>query len=99
MYIKDGIAYSGNLQAPIKLKSVRALDNYRLWIRFTNDEEKIFDFAPLLNSPAFLPLKDKALFDKVYVDFGCPVWNNGEIDISPERIYKEGITYNKEISA
>ena len=27
MYIKDGIAYSGNLQAQIKVKSVRALDN------------------------------------------------------------------------
>lgn len=99
MYIKDGIAYSENLQTPIKLQSVRALDNYRLWIRFTNDEEKIFDFTPLLDSPAFSPLKDKSLFDKVYVEFGCPVWNNGEIDISPEYVYKEGIAYNTEISA
>jgi hypothetical protein len=95
MHLKDGIAYADNLVAPIFVKSVRALDNYRLWIRFSTGEVKVFDFNPILDSPAFAPLKEKSVFENVYLDYGCPVWKDGEIDISPEWIYKEGVEIKK----
>ena len=38
----------------------------------------------------FRPLKDKALFDGVYVDYGAPVWDDGAVDIAPEYLYKNG---------
>lgn len=91
MHLKDSIAYADDSVAPILVKSVRALDNYRLWICFTTGEEKVFDFTPILDSPAFAPLKEKSVFENVYVDYGCPVWKDGEIDISPEWIYREGV--------
>lgn len=88
MYIKDGIAYAGEQKAMMKVSGVRPLDNYRLWIRFNNGEERAFDFKPMLDSPAFSPLKDEAIFRAVYIDYGVTVWNKGAIDIAPEYLYE-----------
>lgn len=90
MYIRNGIAYAGEEKQPLKVSGVRALDGYKLWIRFNNGETKIFDFTKELNSPAFSPLKDKAVFGSVYIDYGVTVWNDGDIDIAPEYLYKHG---------
>jgi hypothetical protein len=90
MYIVDGIAYADEKSPAIKVKSVRPLADYRLWVRFTTNEEKIFDFTPLLDFPCYRPLKEKTVFDCVYVDFGTAVWRDGEIDIAPENLYAHG---------
>lgn len=99
MYIIDGIAYAGEKKHEIKVKSVKPLPDYKLWIRFTDNSQKIFDFKPLLTFPCYLPLNDNAIFCNVYVDFGIVVWNNGEIDISPEKLYLEGIPAGDELTA
>lgn len=91
MYIKDGIAYAGEPEKTINVKSIRPLDDFKLWVRFNNDETKVFDFVPLLTSPAFTPLQNKSVFDKAYVDYGVVVWNNGAIDIAPETLYEGGV--------
>ena len=91
MYIKNGIAYAGEEKPLIKISGVHPLDNYKLWLRFNNGETKIFDFKPELDSPAFSPLKNKDIFVTVYIDYGIPVWNDGEIDISPEYLYNNSV--------
>lgn len=91
MYIKDGIAYAGELKPLLKVNGIRPLEDYKLWIRFNNGESKIFDFSSELNCPAFEPLKDKNVFNSVYIDYGVPVWNDGDIDIAPEYLYKHGV--------
>lgn len=91
MYIENGIAYAGEPKQPIKISGVRPMDNYQLWIRFNNGEAKIFDFSKELDAPAFLPLKNKDVFNSVYIDYGVTVWNDGEIDIAPEYLYEHGI--------
>ena len=92
MYVKDGIAYANEQENSITVVSVRAMDGYKLWIRFSTGETKIFDFTPLLDKGSFSTLKDKELFKGVYVDFGVPVWCDGDIDIAPERLYYEGVS-------
>ncbi len=92
MYIKDGIAYAEDAPIPIKVSGVRPMSDYKLWVRFSNGEAKIIDFTLLLNTPAFSPLKDKDVFKSVYIDYGMTVWNDGEIDIAPEYLYKNGIS-------
>ena len=87
MYIIDGIAYAGEKAPEIKVKSVRALPDYKLWIRFNDNSQKTFDFKPLREFPCYASLKDINLFNSAYVDFGIVVWNNGEIDIAPEKLY------------
>lgn len=99
MYIKDGIAYAGEQAPAIKVSGVRPLDDFRLWVRFNTGETKVFDFKPLLDKPAFAPLADKAVFDGVYIDYGVTVWNDGEIDIAPEALYKDGVAAGGAASA
>ncbi len=88
MYIIDGIAYAGETVKPIKVSGVRPMDDYKLWLRFSNGEARIVDFKPLLKAPAFAPLKDKDIFKEVYIDYGVPVWMDGEIDIGPDYLYE-----------
>ena len=92
MYIKDGIAYAGTETVALKVSGIRPLPDHRLWVRFNTGEEKTFDFNGLLDKPAFAPLRDERLFREVYIDYGTPVWNNGEIDIAPEYLYENGIS-------
>lgn len=91
MYVKDGIAYAGEPEKAITVKSVRPLDDFKLWLRFSTDEIKVFDFTPLLDRPVFQPLKEKAVFAQAYIDYGVVVWNDGDIDIAPETLYEGGV--------
>jgi len=93
MYIKDGIAYADDPTPMIEVTAVKPLDNFKLWIRFSTGETKIFDFKPLLNTPCFIPLKDKNVFNDVAVGAytGTTEWLNGKIDIAPETLYCDGI--------
>ena len=91
MYIRDGIAYAGTIEPQIKISGVRPLPEHLLWVRFSNGESATFDFKPLLTSPAFAPLADIKVFNSVYIDYGMPVWNDGDIDIAPEYLYEHGV--------
>ncbi|MDD2232227.1 MAG: DUF2442 domain-containing protein [Sphaerochaetaceae bacterium] len=90
MKCKDEIIYSVNKESVLSVTGIRALKDFRLWLEFSNGATRIFDFRPLLDQPAFQPLRDKAVFDSVYIDSGIPVWNNGEIDIAPETLFLKG---------
>lgn len=99
MYIINGIAYAGEPTPFLRVCGVRPLEDFRLWVRFNNGEAKIYDFKPLLNSPAFAPLADLDTFKSVYIDYGVTVWNDGEIDIAPEELYEKGIPAGGVVSA
>lgn len=96
MYVINGIAYAGEPKESIRVKAVRPLDELCLMITFTTGEKRIYDATPLLKYPAYQPLKDKAVFDRVYVECGTLVWNDGKIDIAPERLYEESYAYEAE---
>ena len=87
MYIQNGIAYAGQQPQLLKVCAIKPLPGHRLWARFSTGEARIFDFAPLLEYAAFAPLRDEALFQQVYLDYGCPSWMDGDIDIAPEKLY------------
>ena len=91
MYIRDGIAYADEQHKPLKVCGVRPLPDRILWVRFNTGEAKRFDFKPLLDEPAFVPLRSADVFNSVYIDYGVTVWNDGEIDIAPEYIYENGV--------
>jgi hypothetical protein len=92
MYITDGIAFAGEIKKPIMVVSVCPFGDYKLRLRFSTGEQKTFDFVPLLDFAGFMALKDKDLFNSVYVDYGVTVWNEGTIDIAPEFLYKHGVS-------
>ena len=92
MYIVDGIAYAGDRKPVLRVTGVRPLNDFRLWTRFNNGESRIFDFKPLLKMPGYAPLSNIDTFKDVYIDYGVPVWNNGDIDIAPEYLYENGVS-------
>lgn len=89
MYILNDIVYAGEPEPVIKVSGVRPLEDFKLWLRFSTGETKIFDVKPLLDMPVFKPLSDPEVFKSVYIDYGVTVWNDGEIDIAPETLYEQ----------
>lgn len=69
----------------------RSLDRYKLLARFSTGEFGVFDLEPLLDAPAFVPLKHKAEFDRVYIDFGALTWLDGDADLAPEYVYQHTV--------
>lgn len=66
----------------------RPLDSYKLLVRFSTGESGVFDMEPMLDTPAFVSLMDKAEFDRVYIDFGALTWLDGDADLAPEYVYQ-----------
>lgn len=68
---------------------VKALNDYKLWLRFQDGVSGTVDLSAELWGPMFEPLKDKALFAQVTVDpeLETVTWPNGA-DLSPEFLYK-----------
>lgn len=91
MYVLNGIAYAGEPTPALRVTGIRPLEDFRLWVRFNNSEVRIFDFKPLLSSPAFAPLAVPDTFKSVYIDYGVAMWNDGDIDIAPEELYNNGL--------
>ena len=63
--------------------AVKAMGDYRVWFQFSNGREGVRDFAEMIAEGGEMiePLKDKAVFQKVYLHRYVPAWPNGfEID-------------------
>jgi hypothetical protein len=74
----------------VKVVETRALDDRRLWLRFSNGQEGVRDFADILAEGGVMvePLRDPAMFRRVFLEFGTPSWPNG-YDIDPIALYRE----------
>lgn len=69
---------------------VKALENFLLYIKFKNGEEKIYDMKEMLKFDYYKNLRDSENFKRVK-PFGITLkWSTGE-DIAPEKIYFNSI--------
>lgn len=74
---------------------VKPLENYCVYLKFENGEEKVYDVKNEINSIKFYEkLKDKTYFNNVTTMGDTIAWENGE-DIAPENLYYESITLDK----
>jgi hypothetical protein len=71
-----------------RVQRVKALDDYRLQLVFTNGETRVFDMHPYLGYPVFRELKNPALFRLVRPMLGSIAWRNGQ-DLCPDTLYEE----------
>lgn len=73
----------------IKIKKVKALQDYRLQCVFENGETVVYDMSYILHQSSSMldPLKDKDFFNQVFLESGAPVWRNG-YDLCPDAIWK-----------
>jgi hypothetical protein len=67
---------------------VRALDGYRLWVRFSDGSEGVRDFSDMIaeGGPMVEPLKAPDYFSRVFVEMGVLTWPNG-FDLDPINLY------------
>jgi hypothetical protein len=69
---------------------LKALPEWRLWLRFSDGSEGEYDLGPLVHSGGSMvePLRDQAYFSRVFVELGAPTWPNG-FDIDPIKAYMD----------
>lgn len=69
---------------------VKALENYKLWIKFENGETKIFDMEKYIQQKFYQRLKERKYFENVKIAGNTIEWENGE-DVAPENLYYDNI--------
>ena len=75
-----------------KILSVQPLEDKRLWVKFENGVEKIYDCNQLLHLDMFEVLKNEAFFKAVKVDSGGYgiSWND-DADLSEYELWINGV--------
>lgn len=94
MYVLNGICYAGNFEEDIKITDVKTLPGGMLIATFSTGEKRLFDTTKLQGS-AFAPLSDEKIFNNPTLFHGIITWNNGEIDIAPETVYRDSYPYSE----
>ena len=63
----------------VDVVAVKALGGYRVWVRFSDGKEGVRDFSDMIAEGGEMvePLKDEAMFRRVFVHRHVPVWPNG----------------------
>lgn len=67
------------------VKTVKPLDDYRIYVEIEDGRKGIFDLKPYLNGEAFRELRDKDYFNQVGIFLGAVTWPH-EQDIAPETL-------------
>lgn len=70
-----------------KVVEVRALANYRLWVRYADGVEGIVDLSPLVGKGVFALWDDYAAFEQVYVGSSGEIAWSDSVDICPDAVY------------
>ena len=93
MYVVNDICYAGELHEDIRVTEVKPLRGGMLLVTFSTGEKRLFDTTTLQGS-AFAPLADDCVFRNPVLFHGVITWNNGEIDIAPETVYRDSFAYD-----
>ena len=72
-----------------KVVVVKAMEDYRLDVTFSDGVKGSIDLTDRLFGPVFEPLKDPELFMQATIDeFGVICWPNGA-DLAPDALYEK----------
>ena len=92
MFILNDVCYAGEMTENIKVTAAKPLRGGMLLVTFSTGEKRLFDTTKLQGT-AFEPLKDEKIFCSPVLFHGVITWNNGEIDIAPEAVYRDSYAY------
>jgi hypothetical protein len=66
---------------------VKALENYRIWVKFSDGTEGEVDLSHLVGKGVFAAWQDEREFQKVHIGPGGEIAWGEEIDLCPDAIY------------
>ena len=73
----------------LKVREVRALPKYKIWVRYEDDVEGEVDLTLYVGKGIFSAWNDSAFFEAVHVSpHGSIAWNE-DIELCPDSIYLE----------
>ena len=75
---------------------VKALDNYRLWVKYSDGVEGIVDLSNFAGEGVFALWNDYQEFQKVYIGPGGEIAWSDQIDMCPDAIYLQIMGQNPE---
>jgi len=76
---------------------VKALDNYSIYVKFSDGAQGAIDLKRLAHKGIFHAWDKNNLFQQVHIaDYGAIAWNK-DIDICPDNVYLQlrGITFEQ----
>ena len=68
---------------------VKALPNYKLWVKYSDSVEGEVDLSHLAGKGVFALWNDYSAFQKVYIGPGRQIAWTDEIDICPDAVYMQ----------
>ena len=80
-----------------RLTKVEALDNYSIFVWFSDGVQGIIDLNHLAHKGVFHEWDNNNLFSQVHIDdYGAIAWN-ADIDICPDNVYLQlrGLTFEQ----
>ena len=73
----------------LKVNQAQYISDFKLELRFNNDEIKQVDLKDELYGEIFEPLRNKDFFQDFFISYNTVEWKNGA-DFAPEFLYKIG---------
>jgi hypothetical protein len=75
---------------------VRALDNYRLWVKYSDGDQGVVDLSNFAGDGVFALWNDYREFQKVHIGPGGEIAWSEQIDMCPDAIYLQITGQNPE---
>ena len=74
----------------VTVEKLKALDGFQLWMRFSDGSEGVRNFVDILaeGGDVIEPIKDEAMFRRVFLSFGVPTWPSG-LQLDPSNLHAE----------
>jgi hypothetical protein len=74
----------------VKVVDLKPIGDRSLWLRFSDGQEGVRDCSDILAEGGRMvePLRDPAMFSRVFLSFGAPSWPNG-YDLDPINLHTE----------
>jgi hypothetical protein len=76
-----------------KITSIDILDDYKLLLKFDNNENRVFDVKPFLKYDEFQAINNYDKFREISVDSGSIRWDSGP-DISINTVLNQSSVYD-----
>jgi len=74
----------------LRVVSLEILQDYRVLVGFNNNEKRVFDYEPHINTGVFQKLKNPVYFQRASINGGTVAWD-GNLDFAPEYLYENGL--------
>lgn len=94
MFECNGYVYASEPITGLKVVSAKVVDDLCMLVTFSTGETRLFDASEVLGYEVFAPLANKELFESFSIEHGALTWNDGDIDIAPEGLYRRTYEYS-----